>query len=911
MQIGDYALCVYDNRYRYVSSVLAKYNNEDFARQVWGEDLDGKTWQYMYFLAKPSEVNIPVIKLRTQLQDGYRGFTKISDESINSIMNTYGSVESFINEELRMEGQDSEAEFLNVVRRYHHEGTVFSSATKKRRYFIQSVDDSGCITKRIDANESERCTVSDYQNKRRLLATKGGSYRFNDFDDTAAKRATYLQALPFGLSADHENILDLSDENKALNVFCEIVRNLNVDISGGSPKLYKPAMVACVLDGMDSNQLTENKINFDWVVLKFIHKMTQLGSEVGEQQAATAFYHLTGDLFWMLSYQDPNYPLGPETPSPSQIREKVKYANIKDTFWRILQNASSRQAVLEAIRDKWWAPIKGNFWWVNQGHTYQQERIGNFVWAPAQNDQGQEFFHWTNVSKIQTGDLIFHYANGAIRSVSIAKSRGYESRRPNELPSKMWQSEGWRADLSYIDLTEPIELGQVSKELSSLQIDKSPLNSVGGVNQGYLYKLTEDAAKVIANQLDITDFPKDVASILSSLRGEIRVLLPEQRSKMMGELIKAIDLTGFIFQPWQIASYVTALRTKSFVILAGVTGTGKSKLPQLVAEATGAEAVLIPVRPDWTDSSDVLGYQDLQSHFRPGPLLEIAAEAMRNPRKNHIAIIDEMNLARVEHYFAEVLSQIENRKPSAKGGFQSACLLIHQLAGNDVRWNEVCLPPNLAIVGTVNMDESAHGFSRKVLDRAFTIELSDIDLDRWGTKGQGAEYHQPWPVTAWWPEGIRLGLVDATDKGKKDMINSTISRLNELNRLLIHAQLQIGYRTRDEIVLFILHASEVQDHFITKTGQAVDPFDLAVVMKVLPRIIGGSGAIRRLLLELLGWTYEGSLLKEEEEASAVMSSWESQDRGGEIGEATYPRSCARLCLMWDRLQNEGFTSFWL
>ena len=189
-----------------------------------------------------------------------------------------------------------------------------------------------------------------------------------------------------------------------------------------------------------------------------------------------------------------------------------------------------------------------------------------------------------------------------------------------------------------------------------------------------------------------------------------------------------------MFEPWQVAAYVTALRTKPFVILAGISGTGKSKLPALVAKGTGGHANLISVKPDWTDSSDILGYVNLQDEFQPGMLLRLAKKAQQpeNQENHYVVIIDEMNIARVEHYFAEVLSQIENRKPCTNGGFTSEPLIVQNInRPEDQEWSQVCLPSNLAIVGTVNMDESTHGFSKKVLDRAFTIEISDIDLSNW------------------------------------------------------------------------------------------------------------------------------------------------------------------------------------
>lgn len=384
-----------------------------------------------------------------------------------------------------------------------------------------------------------------------------------------------------------------------------------------------------------------------------------------------------------------------------------------------------------------------------------------------------------------------------------------------------------------------------------------------------------------------------------------------ESQRALPQLINAIANQGFVFEPWQIAVFVAALRTKPFVILAGVSGTGKSKLPALVARSTGGEARLLPVRPDWTDSSDVLGYSDLQGSFRPGPLLELAREAAANVDKYYICIIDEMNLSRVEHYFAEVLSRIEDRYPAPQGGYQSGPLLSQKLREADIAWAEQGLPANLALVGTVNMDESTHGFSRKVLDRAFTIELSDIDLSTWEPiKNQGVEL-VTWPVQAWYPRAIQLGELDPSIKEIKDIIDKVIKTLTEVNKFLIHSQLQVGYRTRDEIALFMLHAQEISPHFDNRQGDQVDPLDLALQMKILPRIVGGNGAIRRTIYQLLGWAYNGRAFQAEEEVAPLFESWETGGRTDAIPKAQFPRTAARLCLMWDRLQNEGYTSFWL
>lgn len=376
-------------------------------------------------------------------------------------------------------------------------------------------------------------------------------------------------------------------------------------------------------------------------------------------------------------------------------------------------------------------------------------------------------------------------------------------------------------------------------------------------------------------------------------------------------LVDAILNQGFVFEPWQIATYVTALRTKPFIILAGVSGTGKSKLPSLVADITGGNSNLISVRPDWTDSSDILGYVDLQGVFRTGLLLDIARKASENLDQHFVCIIDEMNLARVEYYFAEVLSRMEDRRPSINGGYESMPLLAQKLKEEDSLWANQCLPPNLAIVGTVNMDESSHSFSRKVLDRAFTIELSDISLDVIPQASSNDEIDLRWPVNTWYPMAIQVGELLGVIGDGKGVIDTVIDILITLNDILSQAQLQVGYRTRDEISLFVIHAKDCADAFVTREGVAVDPLDLALHMKVLPRIVGGSSAIRQTVLKLLYWAYDGEIRPSEDDALQILELWESDDRPGEIEGANYPRTAARLCLMWDRILNDGFTSFWL
>jgi len=374
---------------------------------------------------------------------------------------------------------------------------------------------------------------------------------------------------------------------------------------------------------------------------------------------------------------------------------------------------------------------------------------------------------------------------------------------------------------------------------------------------------------------------------------------------------KYVSTEGFIFEPWQIASYITALRTKPFVILAGVSGTGKSKLPALIGKATGGIVELIPVRPDWTDSSDVLGYCDIQGKFHPGRLLEFAEIAQKNPSNHYVAIIDEMNLARVEYYFAEILSKIEDRQCSENGGYESKPLLSVQLTNGDEIWQKVCFPSNFSIVGTVNMDETTHGFSRKVLDRAFTIELSDIDLSL-QLKGEYSKGLSSINCSSsfWHQNALKLADFNVEEENQQ-IISEVVKVLQQINKFLVKAQLQVGYRVRDEIVLYCLRAQEIRDTFVTRQGEEVKPLDLALNMKILPRIAGGSNSIRHLIGNFLGWAYNGKELKEDEQVEKLVRNWKEQDRPSYFKGAKFPVTTAKLCLMWSRLDDEGFTSYWL
>ena len=139
------------------------------------------------------------------------------------------------------------------------------------------------------------------------------------------------------------------------------------------------------------------------------------------------------------------------------------------------------------------------FWWVNQGATYDEARKIGFIWAPQKSKTGARLYHWENVSRVRAGDFIFHYADGALRAISKAKNDGYESKKA--LGGNEWSDDGWRVDADYCVLARPVPIGEVGAKLAALHMDKGPVNTSGGVNQGYLYELPPSAARLLIERI--------------------------------------------------------------------------------------------------------------------------------------------------------------------------------------------------------------------------------------------------------------------------------------------------------------------------------------------------------------------------------------------------------------------------
>lgn len=391
----------------------------------------------------------------------------------------------------------------------------------------------------------------------------------------------------------------------------------------------------------------------------------------------------------------------------------------------------------------------------------------------------------------------------------------------------------------------------------------------------------------------------------------VEEVMDEQEIPERIEYIKSyIQYKGFAYPPGLIENFYLSLKTKPFVILAGVSGTGKTKLIKLFAEAMGATSqngqfTLIPVRPDWSDPSDLVGYSDLSGKFRPGRVTEVLLEASQNLTKPYFICLDEMNLARVEHYFSDMLSILETQE--WKDGRITTAPIIHEKSlvqeADQVVYGNLSIPENVYLIGTVNMDETTHPFSKKVLDRANTIEFNDIFLAQFPDEEQGTAL-SPTSTPNQFLKSDYLQLVDAFNVETKPLIARTTNSLVQINGILEEIHAHVGFRIRDAVCFYMLYS---QRYELFSENEA---FDHQLLQKILPRIQGSSVSIKRVLLNLMRECVAPSFVVKEYLENADLL-FDEGKLNKLITQAKYPQSARKIASMLRRLEEDGFTSYWL
>ena len=409
--------------------------------------------------------------------------------------------------------------------------------------------------------------------------------------------------------------------------------------------------------------------------------------------------------------------------------------------------------------------------------------------------------------------------------------------------------------------------------------------------------------------------------------------------------------------------YLSAIRTKPFILLAGISGTGKSQIVRKLAQASvplnsseeekrfdnprPRNFELIQVKPNWHSSMDVVGYvSNIPSpHYVFTPFIEFVAKAWQDLSTPYFLCLDEMNLAPVEEYFAEFLSAIESRTKSKwkklNGEEQEVYetdpiisvikepeqgesdeiseslrndmiehLLGKSAPGDNKRELEMwfkkkglTLPPNLIIMGTVNMDETTFSFSRKVLDRAMSIEMNEVDFMKFldGSSEQIVPTLSAKEIELLVNRPIKAG--DVKDH-LGNISTKIINYLIDINKLLEGTPFKLGYRSANEAMLYV---SSSMDFGNDDMAKALDEFSL---MKILSRIEGDETKL--------------SIDAGEDKITAIGGLAQTADRHGQttilsilkaimvkhFGDVEKSESVKKLDEMIEVLHREHFVSYW-
>jgi len=356
-----------------------------------------------------------------------------------------------------------------------------------------------------------------------------------------------------------------------------------------------------------------------------------------------------------------------------------------------------------------------------------------------------------------------------------------------------------------------------------------------------------------------------------------------------------LNNSGLFFNDKFVLRFVSSLLSKPFLILTGLSGSGKTKLAQSFVQwicETDTQYTVVPVGADWTNREPLLGYPNAlkpEEYAKPDSgVIDLILSANSNPNLPYFLILDEMNLSHVERYFADFLSVMESKEA------------IPLYDGNKVENgvpSKLEIPSNFFIIGTVNIDETTNMFSPKVLDRANTIEfrvsneemdyfltnINEIKLDN--LKGKGA-----------------IMAKNFIDLSSNNSLN--IKDGQEINTVLLQFFIELkkvgaefGYRSANEILKLMNQLSTLNGNITTN-----EKIDIAIIQKLLPKLHGSRRKLTPILERLGSFCVKGGI-------NITKDVFESSNFDFKNENVVFPLSLEKIDRMYRGAVENGFASF--
>ena len=597
------------------------------------------------------------------------------------------------------------------------------------------------------------------------------------------------------------------------------------------------------------------------------------------------------------------------------------------------------------------------------------ECVGNFVSVNSEKYTSNFYYPLTNSDKDYNCGSNFYSVN-VIKESITNPNRIFDFPRRGKMPLIKIQNGTLIHDVSlYHNLNSYLgDSGEMKAALVIWLLRNNPIKdeTSSGIKDALGVIITNPLYQIL------TDFEEELLEQYLSFSESVSYINDMDIKQSVNPINNKMTLTTPHTNSYK--KYLLALRTKPFLLLAGISGTGKSRIvrefafkscPKYLQDKDGTTPgnyCMIEVKPNWHDSTELLGYySNLSKEYQFKKFVKFLVKAKMYPDVPFFVCLDEMNLAPVEQYFAEVLSILETRKHprntetkevdmktiktevivEAKYFQQLGKMSIfknketgdplkQKLTDRDIYMklygideekdiNEevgnktelttlgLTLPGNVLIIGTVNMDDTTHQFSRKVIDRAMTIEMNGGNLSAMFGGSKNLEYLEDEAEQQKWQNAFTQRYISADEvleahpQEAETIMEKLPERLNELNKALKGTPFEVSYRVLNELTIMVgvlLDDNEEGKSIDDIINQAVDNI---LLMKILPRIEGDADmfAIKKKDVQ-----YDNRLKWLESIAPDISTDGEEEEKESK------QTAREKIHEMIERLDNQEFTRFW-
>ena len=528
------------------------------------------------------------------------------------------------------------------------------------------------------------------------------------------------------------------------------------------------------------------------------------------------------------------------------------------------------------------------------GHTIDEEGVFQEITLQEYDTFCQNLFSdysgemlVTN-NNIDLGDLKEGFANWLFQQGKY--QRVYKSDKAVLIEKLSEYEKAYENDFGIAIFDFPnLSLETIIGELEANVIDES--GQIGDLNRR---TVGNGSVKALLGPNNYIKFLKELTK-QQKVSSENLTIIGNQKDFDISDFQNSCKNAGLVYSDKLITRFVSSLLTKPFVILTGLSGSGKTKLAQAYVQWICQEESqyrIIPVGADWTNREPLLGYPNAlkpEEYVKPDSgVIELILQANSNPELPHFLILDEMNLSHVERYFADFLSVMESN--------EEIPLYADGTVDNSVP-SKLKVPANLFIIGTVNIDETTNMFSPKVLDRANTIEFRINNSEMEGFLGKAKDLN----MKALLAKGANMAQSFIILSNNKSF---TTKDLDEINKTLLNffGELQktgaeFGYRSASEI-LRLINQLDTLDKVLTTS----EKLDVAIMQKLLPKLHGSRRKLSPTLETLGGFCLT-------EDLKVVKDVFEKNDFDYSSNQVLYPLSLEKIARMYKGAVDNGFASY--